>query len=61
MKHLNWVQLLLGLWVLASVWVLGFEGIGIALWSNVVVGVLIIIISLWQIFGKKSFTTPSSQ
>ncbi len=51
MKHLSWFQLVLGLWVLVSPWVLGFYGINTALWSNIAVGILIIVVALWELFG----------
>ncbi len=57
MKQLNWAQLVLGIWVFVSPWVLGFSEINIALWSNIISGALILIISLWKIFGK-SQTSP---
>jgi hypothetical protein len=58
MKYLNWAQLVLGLWILVSPWVLGFSDITTALWSNVIIGALIIIFALWELFGGKS---PMSQ
>ena len=54
MKELHWVTLGLGLWVLISPWILGFAAYTPAMWSNVVVGVLIITCSLWILFGGKS-------
>ena len=54
MKYLNWVQLVLGIWILVSQWILGFAEITPALWSNVIVGLLIVIVALWELFGKKS-------
>jgi hypothetical protein len=53
MKNLNWVQLVLGLWVLVSPYILGFSDISTALWSNVIVGIAIMISALWQLFGAK--------
>jgi hypothetical protein len=53
MKNLNWVQLVLGLWVLVSPYILGFSDISTALWSNVIVGIAIVISALWQLFGVK--------
>ncbi len=53
MKGLKWIVFLLGLWVLVSPWILGFSTYTLAMWSNVVAGVLIIIIALWKIFGEK--------
>ncbi len=53
MKGLKWIVFLLGLWVLVSPWILGFSTYTLAMWSNVVAGVLIIITALWKIFGNK--------
>lgn len=50
----NWFQLILGLWVVISPWILGFYGNSPGLWSNVIAGVLIIIFSLWALFGGKT-------
>lgn len=50
----NWFQLVLGIWVAVSPWLLGFYGNNMALWSNIVAGVLIVIFSLWALFGEKS-------
>ncbi len=54
MKYLSWVQLVLGLWVLVSPWLLGFSAISTALWSNIIVGALVAIFALWELFGGKS-------
>lgn len=51
MKWLNWSEFALGLWVLVSPWILGYWRITTALWSGVVAGVLIILLSLWRIVG----------
>ena len=59
MKELHWVILVLGLWVLISPWILGFSAFAPAMWSNVVVGVLIIICSLWNLFGRKFSATQT--
>lgn len=59
MKRLHWGNLILGLWVLISPWILGFAAFAPAMWSNVIVGALIIICSLWSLFGGKSFAAPT--
>jgi len=61
MKYLNWIQLVLGLWIFVSPWVLGFSSISTALWSNVIVGALVVIFALWEIFGSKSPTPQITQ
>jgi len=54
MKYLNWIQLVLGLWIFVSPWILGFSDISTALWSNVIVGALVVIFALWELFCSKS-------
>ena len=49
----KWVQLILGGWILISPWLLGFSGITIMTWSNVIVGVALVLVNLWSIFGSK--------
>ncbi len=53
MSYLSWVKLALGVWVFVSPWVLGFAAIPLALWSNVISGTGIVILTLWSLFGKK--------
>ncbi len=59
MKELYWVILVLGLWILISPWILGFAAFAPAMWSNVISGVLIIICSLWNLFGGKYSAAPT--
>jgi Flp pilus assembly protein protease CpaA len=61
MKYLNWAQLVLGLWIFVSPWILGFSDISTALWSNVITGALIVIFALWELFGHKSSTPQATQ
>ncbi|MBI4160103.1 SPW repeat protein [Candidatus Wolfebacteria bacterium] len=50
MQYLPWGAGFLGLWIMVSPWILGFSDITPALWSNVVAGVFIILIAMWEIF-----------
>lgn len=61
MKGLKWIVFLLGLWVLVSPWILGFSAYTLAMWSNVVAGILIIIYSLWELFGNKTTIAGSEK
>lgn len=51
MKYLGWIQLVLGLWIIVSPWILGFAYINTILWSNIFTGVFVVVVALWQIFG----------
>jgi hypothetical protein len=42
----EWASGVLGLWLVVSPWVLGFAGMQAALWTHIVVGVLVIIVSV---------------
>ena len=48
----NWLLLVLGIWVLVSPWVLGFFEASPMLYGNVIAGVLIVVIMMWNIFEK---------
>ncbi|KKU41613.1 MAG: hypothetical protein UX58_C0007G0054 [Candidatus Wolfebacteria bacterium GW2011_GWB2_46_69] len=52
MNYLSWAKLILGVWVFVSPWVLGFSGYAFALWSNVIAGACIVVLTLWGLFGK---------
>ncbi|MEK7590316.1 MAG: SPW repeat protein [Patescibacteria group bacterium] len=45
---IDWICLIIGIWIVVSPWVLGYSSFTPALWSNVIVGVLIFLIALWR-------------
>jgi len=45
----SWVQLIVGVWILASPWVFGFSDVSIGTWSNVICGVILIVIGAHSI------------
>ncbi len=49
----SWAQLILGAWVLISPWVLGFSSFSVMKWSNMTVGVALILINVWRLFGDE--------
>lgn len=48
----NYSQLALGIWILLSPWLLGFSSISIMTWSNLIAGIIIILINVRAIFGE---------
>ncbi len=50
-KSLGWMSLFLGIWILASPFILGYWRVTSALWSQIVAGVLVGLVALWQIIG----------
>lgn len=49
----NWIGLVLGIWILISPWPLGFGGITIMMWNNVIAGLVLVLVNLWAIFGEE--------
>jgi len=44
----SWLNALLGVWVLISPWVVGFNRSNAAMTNNVIVGIIVIILSVWS-------------
>lgn len=43
----GWVNLILGLWLIISPWVLGFSTVAGAMWNSLIVGIVVAILSYW--------------
>lgn len=48
----EWAGLVLGLWLIASPWVLGFASSLITLWTVMISGVVIVLVAGWTIFEE---------
>jgi hypothetical protein len=46
----EWLNLALGLWLAASPWLLGFTANMNVMWTNVVLGLLVAVVSLWAVW-----------
>lgn len=52
MEWEEWINLLAGIWVLVSPWVLGFANAATAMWTHVIIGLLVAVIAaveLWLV------------
>lgn len=47
-----WIQLVIGFWMLISPWLLGFSDVAIMKWSNVLCGLILVVMSGWELMGK---------
>ncbi len=45
------VQLIVGLWLIISPWLLGFASASPMKWSSVIAGTIVFLMNLWEIFG----------
>lgn len=53
MKLLHKLEIVVGVWVLVSPWILGFYGFTPALWSGIISGAAIALIGLWGVFEDR--------
>jgi hypothetical protein len=49
----EWANLVLGLWLVASPWVLGFTANVNAMWTSVVLGLLVAAVSAWAVWDVR--------
>jgi hypothetical protein len=47
----KWTEFGVGIIMMASPWVLGFSDISLAKWCNVLLGLFLVIVNAWTIFG----------
>ncbi len=43
----EWVDLIIGVWVFFSPWILGFSNVSAALWNMLAAGAVIFVLSIW--------------
>lgn len=53
----EWLNLIVGLWVIVSPWVLSFSADTTAMWTNVIVGAIVAVVAAVEIWLTHS-TTP---
>jgi SPW repeat len=54
MKQLSWVNFILGLWVIAAAFAFLYGGASLALWDNVIVGIIIAILAAWRALAAEN-------
>jgi hypothetical protein len=53
-----WINLLVGIWMFISPWVLGYAVVTPALWNALIVGLLLAIVALARMSGQRSSVRP---
>jgi hypothetical protein len=48
MKGLSWVYLVLGLWLIVAPFALHYGDITVAMWNNVIVGIVVAILAVYR-------------
>jgi hypothetical protein len=57
----NWTELIVGLIMVTSPWILGFSDISLAKWCNVLIGLLLVLMGAWGMFTESSQATTAPQ
>lgn len=47
-KTINWVTAVGGLWLVLAPFILGYSAIAAALWSDIIVGIVVLVLSVWS-------------
>jgi hypothetical protein len=53
MKWIGWTTLILGIWLLIAPFALGYTNIAVALWNDILLGVLVAIFGGWAAVALK--------
>jgi hypothetical protein len=54
----EWINLILGLWVVVSPWVLGFAAMATAMWGHVGIGAAIVLLAALELWTSDYHHTP---
>lgn len=57
----EWLNLIVGLWIAASPWLLSFSGIAYAMWIHLVIGISIVglaAMELWRLYQVPEMRAP---
>lgn len=49
----EWINLLLGIWLVISPWALGFAAMAGAMWTAIVLGALVAVVSAWAVWDYR--------
>ncbi|QRM53219.1 SPW repeat protein [Sinorhizobium sp. BG8] len=49
----EWANLVVGLWLIASPWLLGFTSNAGAMWTHVILGALVAAVSAWAVWDER--------
>ncbi|MDR9486053.1 MAG: SPW repeat protein [Sediminimonas sp.] len=53
----EWIGIVLGVWLIASPWILGFTGLVAAMWTAVILGVLTLVLAGWSLYSHGGMST----
>jgi hypothetical protein len=55
----NWTELVIGIIMIISPWIFGFSDVSVAKWCNVLIGIALVLVNAWTIFGERVQLAPT--
>jgi membrane protein YdbS with pleckstrin-like domain len=52
-KWEEWINAVLGLWLIVSPWILGYSEVATPLWNQIIVGVVVGGLAMWSVIGER--------
>ena len=46
-KALSWVNAVLGLWLVIAPFILAYSGVAAAMWNDIIVGIIVLVLGIW--------------
>ena len=46
-KYLNWINAVLGLWLIIAPFILGYSSATVAMWNDIVIGLVALVLGAW--------------
>jgi hypothetical protein len=50
-KTLDWINVVLGIWLIIAPFLLGYTAVTAAVWNDVIVGLVVIVLAGWAVFA----------
>lgn len=57
---LSWLSALLGLWLIAAPFILGFTGLTTAFWNTIILGIIVTVLGVWNALVARSLAGTTS-
>jgi hypothetical protein len=57
---LSWLSALLGLWLIVSPFVLGYTGLTAAFWNNIILGIIVTVLGVWNALVARGLAGTTS-
>jgi hypothetical protein len=56
-RGLNWINMILGIWLILAPFVLGYAGILVGMWNAIIIGAIVALLEIWSAMSIRSVET----